>query len=49
MRNLFKRKSISFSALILSFAATPLMAAKPMDAIELSNGYPIATTEYIGL
>lgn len=40
MNSLFTRTSIPISALFLSLAANPLMAAKPIDVIELSNGYP---------
>lgn len=40
MRSPISRKTISVAALFLSLTATQVMAAKPIDVIELSNGYP---------
>ncbi|WP_153305926.1 hypothetical protein [Desulfogranum mediterraneum] len=40
MKKAIISKSLTFSTLFLACSVTPLMAAKPMDIITLSNGYP---------
>lgn len=40
MKSAITSKSLSLTAILLISSAVPLMAAKPIDIIELSNGYP---------